>query len=185
MTKLELISSKRFAMVKDENGGLNLKINDFGRAKDYSLTAINSNDYPCAGHIFVRPPEISFDIWEENPAIESYMVGDFYALGVILYYLFVGKPTLYYFQLGASFENFKQSSHINFDSIDKAEKNRLYEQWVAEVKNQPFTGLDVSLSNANLAQQINPIIRKLSSVDYRERYANMAQIKEAIDGIHV
>jgi serine/threonine protein kinase len=170
----------RNVLIKTQDSKLEIKINDFGRAKDFSLEKILYGNIPCWGNEYICPPEFYFNIWKDEK-IENYIPGDFYALGILLFYIFISEPTYYYIEVGGSISGFQRRNGIaDLASPDQPTRKNLYENWLKENNSQSFTSLHASLSDPNLTVEINKIISKLSHIDYRKRYENIRILRSDI-----
>lgn len=165
-------------LIKKENDDIEIKINDFGRAKDFTLNDISSKNNPCWGCDFVLPPEMYFSIWDEkSPQIGNYILGDMYALGIILFYILIGYPSLYYVEVRGSIENFKRKYGLDISSLNIKDRVSQYNKWLQEQPNQSFVGLNIFLDDIQLTNDINKIIQKLCNIFYDKRYKNISELK--------
>lgn len=70
-----------------DSGVTNFKITDFGRSKSFDLPFLSPEGKPYWGG-FVMPPEIKFGVYD-RPNENASILGDIYALGVLLFFMFV------------------------------------------------------------------------------------------------
>lgn len=155
---------------KDQNSSTDFKLTDFGMAKDFNLESITSDGKICWGG-FVKPPENYFQIWD-NPNLDSSKIGDIYALGVILYYLFGGIP-IYVNELRDQINDFMFTN----GTPNKTESERLsdYDIWLANLdQNKLFP--EFLLTDQNENKTLNNFLNKLFHADYRKRYQNVADL---------
>lgn len=99
-----------------------MKFTDFGLAKHFSLPNISALTNHIWGAV-VTSPEYFFKIWE-NPTISEYKLGDFYALGIILHFLFHRYPMIYLVRFQSEMHNYILQNHPDLETltIDKKMK---------------------------------------------------------------
>lgn len=175
----------RNVLIKENNNQANIKLNDFGRSKDFTLKLIDSGSQPCWGAIYVQPPEIMFNIWTAAD-MTNYIIGDMYALGILFFYILEGEPTIYLPEIMGSVKNFaRNNSFVNINDKPVTERVSLYEDWLRVIKAQPFQGLRINLVDPLLNDAINLIIKKLCNPDYRQRYQNIEELQVDLNTLNI
>jgi len=153
-------------LTKDQDSGTDFKLTDFGMAKDFNLDSLTTEGKICWGG-FVKPPENHFQVWN-NPDLNSSKIGDIYALGVILYYLFAGIPLNYVNEIYNQMDTFI----FNNRTSDKGESDRMsdYLLWLSNLDQNKLYP-ELLLNDQNETQVLNTFLSKLFNVDYRKRYS--------------
>lgn len=159
-----------------------IKINDFGLAKEfYTLRNANSTT-PQWGWI-VSPPEFRFNIFEHSEDIKELILGDIYALGMILYYLFGDTPpNNYVAEMDNSIRKFSSQRGMKLNEIEDFERKKVYREWVRTFI--PSKKLIISsIKDDKTSENINKIIQKATALEYNERYQGINDILSDVQNI--
>jgi serine/threonine protein kinase len=165
-------------LVINRNGSVEFRVNDFGRAKDFTVADLSTS--PCWG-FYVSPPEFLFRAWG-NPTLKDFIFGDIYALGIILYSLFSTPPLLQVTSLFSNINNFLQQSGIkDIDKIAPKKRAIIYDNWI---KTKAPRGLfELTLTDYKLQTNLNRIIEKLCDMDFNNRYKDIDSIINDISSL--
>ena len=161
-------------LIKSTSTGEIPKISDFGRAKDFDAFQGSNLPLEAWGHAFVRPPEIDFKIWSEEE-LSKYSLSDIYALGIILFYLFYGRPIAYYESLSKSYRMFKIGKP-DIDVLSATDKENEYYKWIKFTETFPNIKLNFSFPDNNITIKLNSLIERLCNLDYKKRFKNLDDI---------
>ena len=150
------------------------KLTDFGRSKDLQALAVLSTSPGVWGE-FVCPPEIRFKIWDTLP--QNYTEGDIYALGIVFCYLIRAQPD-YPSIFKNDIANFTRGKKIDLVSItDETVRQSLYQEWLSAMKPERLNYLSLLINEgAEINQQINATIKKLSHPDFRLRCHSIDEV---------
>lgn len=175
-------------LLKSEAGQFIVKINDFGRSKNFENSSFfNYNTFSaCWGKRTVIPPEYYFNIFEESDT-QNNIVGDLYALGIVLYYILELREPVTPLEVYTDICKFYDKDNLSIldnptMSIDT--RKQFYERWLVANKGKVYDPavllLDVKVNN-----RVNAIIKKICNIDYRLRYQSVQEIIDDIDYIFV
>lgn len=173
-------------LINGKEKNVDIKISDFGRAKDFSLNIIDSKTF-CFGHIYILPPEAYFKIWDfsDKNNIKNYKLGDLYALGIIFYYILTISSTAHSLELKSRIGSYLIRNNINLDLLDYSERKKCYNEWIQNQKNFPFSTLVVTLNDPVLSLEINTIINKLCNIDYTLRYSDVDELIKDLENLNI
>lgn len=158
-----------------------IKINDFGKAKDFISYRKANSETPCWGYL-VSPPEFLFGLLDNIKNIKDCVPGDIYALGIILYYLFEDSPDEFVTKLQNSIRRFKYSDSIVLEELNLSEKIELYEKWTKSVDFSESLIVNC-IKDSEMKEKINKIIKRATILDFRLRYQDISQILEDLKSI--
>jgi len=164
-------------------GGSEVKINDFGKAKEFVINRKANSIKPCWGW-FVSPPEFRFNIFDQSSEIKYFIPGDIYALGIILYYLFENPPLDYITGLNRNIEGFLLKNGIKLEDTNITERNKLYKKWL-EISTPSKNLIVSSIKNDNVNKNVNEIIKKATVLDFNLRYQDIDQLMTDVGNIFV
>lgn len=157
-----------------------VKLTDFGKAKNLTATNMTPSDVPCWGWL-VRPPEVNFNFWNA-PTISEFIVGDMYALGILLFTFFGGAPHIYVTGLQGEIDSYKDQN--DFDTIPRDRREKLYRNWISTVQpNNQF--LSVQRMDQNETDSINRLLKRLSHIDLSQRCQSVEQLELELATIHI
>lgn len=159
-----------------------VKISDFGMAKQFGVNQINLSNKPNWGG-FVRPPEFNFNLWNLTTPIEHQVVGDIYALGIILYYLFDIAPLSYVYEIQPNIINFIKRENLDFSQLTQEQKQTAYEKWLSILN--LYYNLDIFLPIDSENTRINAIIKKATNPDFSLRYQTIDELLHDVDNIFI
>lgn len=161
-----------------------VKLCDFGRAKDHNLEPLDYLDRPCVGHRYVRPPELFFEI-TDGTNIGLSKKTDHYALGILLSFLFNGTPIIHYSQLVGDIGTYMQQNSFSTNGKTYTEREQFYSKWLETRRNLDYSNLHVSLVDYQLTQEINKIIEKLCDIDHSRRYNSIEELEADLDKLNI
>jgi len=156
--------------------GNEIKINDFGLSKNFGSNSFKSKS--TVWGFGVKPPELVFSIFNEPTKQES-IVGDIYALGIVLYIMF-DCLAIYVTGIRSKIDQFLwQRKRIISDRIDQvniSERNDLYIEWLKSFSPSNKPDLSFTISDVNLVQPINCVLRKAMDLNFRLRYQSVDEL---------
>lgn len=156
--------------------GLNeVKLTDFGLAKDFDILQFSEIPGRIWGALLIKPPEFYFNICEES-SLDDYAFGDIYAIGILLFFLFNGLPTMHSFKL--QYEVMSELKSKNVDPINSSlsEKNDAYNEWLRFSAKDFFSDLQISYTNIGTMNKANLLITKLCNPDFSKRPTDFSKI---------
>ncbi len=172
-------------LIKNENGNCIVKINDFGRSKNFNYPALFSyQSNSCWGHLYVIPPEYYFNIFEERD-IPNNIISDLYSLSIILFFIIEFTIPGRGFDLHRDIVIFFANNKVNdLNLLTLDEKRELYERWLIQHRGKDYN-LNVFLADQKINYKVNNLIKKMSNIDYRLRYKNIQEIIQDVDKIFI
>lgn len=155
------------------------KLTDFGRAKNFNSKDDFTSREPCWG-FFVMPPEIEFNIWQ-NPTIDNYKLGDMYALGILLFFLFDSVPRVPVAYIKSSIE--KHLRQHSTPDMGYTEREELYQTWLSSpwVKSNP--SLKVQLLDNRQTSTVNHLLNMLTNLDYAKRLTSVTALSREMENL--
>ena len=158
-----------------------VKISDFGMAKDFDLENLSSIPDSVWGARVIKPPEFHFRIWDD-PKVTEYIPGDIYALGVLFRFLFDGDSYAHSLFLEAEILTFLQNKNIDKMTTPEKDRKNAYQEWL-QGKTNFFTNLQISHSDLDIMKRANDILQKLCHPDYTKRYQKIDEIIKDINNL--
>lgn len=157
------------------------KLNDFGRARDFSKIDPTYHEHGVWGKHYIVPPEFLFGLWSA-PEEGDYIPGDVYALGIVLYFIYHNTPINQYTAITESINKFDQYNSLN--GISYTSGTDRYDAWLKWVSGlQIEKNLNLLLVDDYLNTETNKIMEKLTALDYRKRYDSVKKVLEAVSSI--
>lgn len=150
-----------------------VKISDFGLAKDFNASFQTNQPYPCWGE-FVKPPEVSFGLWDQ-PVLAHQVLGDIYALGIILYSLFNGLPTLNLADIKGNIALYLRRKTV-LGGLGDAEREAIYKEWLSSYSATKGC-LRIQMVDQTQTDQINALLKHLTNIDYTKRIASVGALE--------
>lgn len=161
-------------LLKSDNASWIVKLADFGKAKDLSKESSLTSAEPCWGWL-VKPPEVNFHVWGTTPTLSNLVVGDMYALGIILFFLFRDTPLISVVGLNRTITVFL-AAQGSLVSMSDAERQTAYKEWLKVVRpeNHAFS---LQLSDTEDTRKINYLLNHLTNIDHSKRFACVSDLQ--------
>lgn len=163
------------------------KINDFGKAKDFNSNFVVSPNGIDWGIIYVRPPELIFNIWDSTD-FENYVSADMFALGIILYFIIMGSAANFHVELQGDINTFLRSKSLTLKllwALETTKRESIYKEWLSGLRNNQFKALNITLSDPSNDVVINDIISRLCNPDNSRRYQSVRALITDIDRLNI
>jgi serine/threonine protein kinase len=169
-------------LIKLDQDNENIKINDFGKAKDFNSILLSSLGVPCWGG-YVIPPEIYYDIWDD-PSLDNYIQGDIYALGLLFFEIIDTKPVSQVVEMITLIMYQKAMTQYDKNTLTEVERIEHFDKWVQNI-DPSKKSLSVILPDIDLTRKVNQILGKMTSVDYLKRYRKIEEILNDIQNLNI
>jgi serine/threonine protein kinase len=155
------------------------KISDIGRSRDFNSDQLTSLPPEKWGLIHISQPELFFRYWD-MPTQQNYILGDIYALGVLLYYSLEAGPLSYSSYFISRIYKYLKAKKINNNCADEKTRQNAYKHWLTTIK---YTDLDILRNIRNIssndyafAKKIDVIIKKMCEPDFSKRYQSVSEL---------
>lgn len=169
-------------LFKDGPLTLTVKLADFGKSRDFSKISLSDPEKPCWG-AFVFPPENKFNMWE-NPENDHYIVGDMYAIGILLFSIFKSLPYPEVVSLQSEIVSFLSRSGIEITDLSYSDRQNLYRDWIASMRLEN-SYLSVNLLDTDETNRINSLLSKLTHIDREVRFKNIEELEREMANLQI
>ncbi len=158
------------------------KLTDFGLSKDFSSGVNLTKGKPAWGWM-VTPPEIRFDIWT-TPKLEDHIVGDMYALGMLLYTLFMTPPINEAFLLQTQVQSYLEK-YPDSGKDTPEQRFSIYREWLGTSWAKGHSHLNVELIDDTENEILNELLVTLTHLDFDNRFNSVTVLLERLGQLGV
>lgn len=169
-------------LLMNSTGVHEVKLTDFGLAKDFSLQDLSAIPNQIWGCFLIQPPEYKFRIWDD-PKVRDYFFGDIFALGMLLFYLFDWFPSAHAFRVEGEILSILKKNNVDLITSPVAEREKSYKEWLSSSGSGFYKDLLISYADLDIMNKANSIIQKLCNPDYTKRYTNIDNVIEDISSL--
>lgn len=174
-------------LIKLEEEINEIKVGDFGRAKNINAPHTFSSLGAMGGINTIWPPEVFFAP-VETLAMNHYIATDMFALGLLLFYILQGSPLEFQGKITASVDNFLRVNMVpELTGIGVIERKGYYKLWISEATHASQTPIKLTVSlppeMANQETILNNVLSRLCNLDFDLRYSSTSDILRDMETI--
>jgi serine/threonine protein kinase len=172
-------------LILKNRGGITPKLSDFGRAKNFDGKEISDFPTEIWGRMIVCPPEHHFHLWKEADK-NKYLLGDIYALGILLFYMIQGLPLHYSTILFDDIKRFLGQNDIKIEELSFDDRMKAYKKWLLKRKSDQNVNsrLLVNLPIKEREESVNSLIGNMCDSDYSKRIFSVDEVMKRVSEIN-